>query len=74
MVVSGFVDRAVEQDEVSPAATGVEVVYGYKGNGLESEGFGEGGGLYHFVYSADGVLGLPARDFKASSWNCTSVM
>lgn len=72
MVVSGFVDRAVEQDEVSPATTDVEIVYGYKGNGLESEGFGESGGLYHFVYLV--LWGLPARAFSASSWNCTSVM
>ena len=51
MVVSGFVDGAVEQDEVSPVASDVEVVYGYKGNGLGSESSREGR-LGHFVSSS----------------------
>jgi len=43
MVVSGFVDGAVEQDEVSPAASDVEVLNGNKGDGLDSESRREGG-------------------------------
>ena len=66
-------DRAVEQDKVSPATTDVEVVYGDKCDGLGSEGSRERG-LYHFVYLVLWVCGLPARAFSASSWNSTSVM
>lgn len=48
MVVSGFVYGAVEQDEVTPVATDVEVFYGDKGYGLGSESVWERG-LRHIV-------------------------
>ena len=44
---------------------------GYKGDDLVSESRREKG-LYHFVSSVLGVGCLPAKDFKASSWNSTS--
>lgn len=48
--ISGFVDRAAKQDEVSPTASYVEVGYGYKDDGLELQSRRERG-LFHFVYS-----------------------
>lgn len=49
-VVTSFVYGAVKQDEVSPAASDVEVGYGYKGYDLGSDNSRERG-LVHSVYS-----------------------
>lgn len=55
VVISGFVDGTVEQDEVSPVASDVEVLNGNKGDGLDSESRRERG-LHHFCLL--GVVGV----------------
>ena len=58
MVVSGFVDGAIEQDEVSPVASDVEVLNGNKSYGLDSESRREGRlGHFHTLSAVVVVIG-----------------